>query len=108
MPRLSSSEVQELAIKIHNGTESAQYAILNLLFNKELGYSAFDSFYDRLSSYLESSKPAVAIDRSALFELVINLLNYFKENDILSDADYDLEYNRSKSLLFPGNNVKNK
>lgn len=101
LPRLSNSEVQTLAISLEVDSTFPIYFILNALFNTGSGYSSFNTFSDRLNSYVQSEKELKDNDRTALIELTIKVLKHFQLEGLLNDADYDSEYDRCQSILFP-------
>lgn len=101
IPKLSDREIQELASQIPHGLEKPQLSTLNALFMEGFGYSQFKNLYERLNAYIGDYKNINKTERSALWNLISSLLQRFREKRVLSDKDYDAEFDRCKLILFP-------
>ena len=97
-PRLSDSEIQELASKIPSGNKWPQSFYLEILLSKNSPFSSHDSLADRLAAHF-GNKSIKSNERSALIGLIPALLQHFRSNGVINDAVYDLEYERLKSIL---------
>lgn len=99
LPKLSENDVQTLATELHNGVETFRFSFLHMLFHQSSGCAAFDSLSERLTCYLQSQKSLDEDKKEMIRDLATNILNHFREEGVLSQADYDVEHARCQTLL---------
>lgn len=99
LPKLSENGIQTLAAKLPGGFEPFQSYVLRMLFYQSSGCADFDSLSERLACYLQSQKSLDEDKKEMIRNLATSILDHFREKGVLSQADYDTEHARCKTLL---------
>lgn len=98
LPKLSLNEVLVLTSENPSWTRYPESMIIRLLFEDGSGYSSSDSLHERLSAYTDHQRSNPEII-TALVGLIPDLLQYFREKQILTEDEYHFEYSNCKVIL---------